>query len=143
MMDSAQAAAVANLRKWLPTDRIHLVGEHLAHVVIRVVHAAQAVHVDVRLPEPQLADRAEVGPDGKWQLAPAFDVTWAYGGPWTRTHQMRAGGKDDGFTRADLVEIGERFDVARGGSEIIDAGPAPTGAPSTPTPGWRAQRDCG
>jgi hypothetical protein len=31
------------------------------------------------------------------------------------------GGREDGFTRADLVEIGERFDVARGGGEIIDA----------------------
>jgi serine/threonine-protein kinase HipA len=59
--------------------------------------------------------------DGRWRLSPAFDVIWAYGGRWARTHQMTAGGKDDGFTRDDLMRIAEQFDVPHKGREIIDA----------------------
>jgi serine/threonine-protein kinase HipA len=60
-------------------------------------------------------------PDGRWRLSPAFDVIWACGGRWAKSHQMTAGGKDDRFTRDDLIGIAERFDVARNGLEIIDA----------------------
>ncbi len=57
---------------------------------------------------------------GTWSLAPAFDVTWAYGDGWTKTHQMTANGKDDAFTRDDLLAIGREFDVPHGGARIID-----------------------
>jgi serine/threonine-protein kinase HipA len=67
-------------------------------------------------------------PDGKWRLAPAFDVTFAYGGAWAMTHQMTAGGKDDHFTRAELLAIGSAFDVARDGAEIIEQVAASLGA---------------
>jgi hypothetical protein len=33
---------------------------------------------------------------------------------------MSANGKFIGFTKKDLLEVGERFDVARGGREIIE-----------------------
>jgi serine/threonine-protein kinase HipA len=62
-----------------------------------------------------------MGRDGRWRLSPAFDVIWACGGRWAKTHQMTAGGKDDHFTRDDLIGIAERFDVAHKGIEIIDA----------------------
>ncbi|MGH7719000.1 MAG: type II toxin-antitoxin system HipA family toxin [Gemmatimonadaceae bacterium] len=58
-------------------------------------------------------------PDGRWRLAPAFDVTWSYGGRWTSTHQMTAGGKDDNLTREDLLAIGATFDVANNGADIL------------------------
>lgn len=61
-----------------------------------------------------------MGPGGQWRLAPAFDMTWAYGGKWAQTHQMTARGKDDGFTRQDLLAVGREFDVPRDGAEIID-----------------------
>ncbi|HEX5439049.1 MAG TPA: type II toxin-antitoxin system HipA family toxin [Gemmatimonadaceae bacterium] len=61
-----------------------------------------------------------MGPDGKWRLAPAFDVTWAYGGKWSLTHQMTAGGKDDDFTRADLLAVGSAFDVPGDGADILN-----------------------
>ena len=61
-----------------------------------------------------------MGQDGKWRLAPAYDLSWAMGGRWTVTHQMTAGGKDDDFTRSDLLKIGAAFDVERDGAEIID-----------------------
>ncbi|HEY3287746.1 MAG TPA: type II toxin-antitoxin system HipA family toxin [Gemmatimonadaceae bacterium] len=56
---------------------------------------------------------------GTWRLAPAFDVTWAVGSNWTRTHQMRANGKVEDFSRDDLLTIGGQFDVRRDGADII------------------------
>ena len=52
-------------------------------------------------------------PDGTWELAPAYDVTFAYNpaGAWTSRHQMTVAGKDDGITRADLEQLGDRFAV--------------------------------
>ena len=46
---------------------------------------------------------------GGWRLSPAYDVAYAYNprGPWTRAHQMSAGGKRDGFERADLERFAE------------------------------------
>lgn len=61
-----------------------------------------------------------MAPDGKWRLAPAFDVTWAYGGTWSRTHQMTARGRDDDFTRDDLLAVGRMFDVHAGGARVLD-----------------------
>jgi serine/threonine-protein kinase HipA len=51
-----------------------------------------------------LMDRA-----GRWRLAPAFDVSWAYNpsGAWTNQHQMSLGGKRDAFTLDDLVAGGQ------------------------------------
>jgi serine/threonine-protein kinase HipA len=61
-----------------------------------------------------------MAPDGKWRLAPAFDVTWAYGGTWSTTHQMTARGKDDDFTREDLLAVGRAFDVSANGAHVLD-----------------------
>lgn len=60
-------------------------------------------------------------PTGKWRLAPAFDLIYAVGGRWARTHQMTVRGKDDDFTREDLVAVAREFDVARNGTAIIEA----------------------
>ena len=63
-----------------------------------------------------LMDRA-----GRWSLAPAFDVTWAYnpGGAWTGTHQMTINGKRDGFTMADLRACARVGLMKRGRAEAI------------------------
>jgi len=41
---------------------------------------------------------------GRWTLAPAYDVTFAYNpaGQWTARHQMSLNGRRDGFTREDF-----------------------------------------
>ena len=57
--------------------------------------------------------------EGKWHLSPAYDLTFAKGNAWTRTHQMTLNGKDDGFVRADLVDVGRTMDMPRGGADII------------------------
>jgi len=52
---------------------------------------------------------------GKWALSPAFDVTYSHNpaGRWTNKHQMSAAGKRDGFTRADLIGIGESISLPK------------------------------
>ncbi|MBQ9068777.1 MAG: type II toxin-antitoxin system HipA family toxin [Eggerthellaceae bacterium] len=42
---------------------------------------------------------------GRWSLAPAFDMTYAYkpGGAWTGSHQMRVNGKRDDISHDDLL----------------------------------------
>ena len=53
--------------------------------------------------------------DGKWRLSPAFDVTYSHNpaGHWTNQHQMSINGKRDGFTRADLLTVGESIGIPR------------------------------
>lgn len=50
---------------------------------------------------------------GRWSLAPAFDVVYAYnpGGPWTSQHQMSLAGKTDGFTMDDFLAFGRYADI--------------------------------
>jgi serine/threonine-protein kinase HipA len=45
---------------------------------------------------------------GHWQLAPAFDVTYAWrpSSEWTGRHQMSMNGRRDGFTLADFAAAG-------------------------------------
>lgn len=47
--------------------------------------------------------------EGRWSLAPAFDVTFSYNptGAWTARHQMSLNGKREGFTLEDF-HAGER-----------------------------------
>jgi len=59
-----------------------------------------------------------MGADGAWRLTPAFDVTYANGQGWTRTHQMRIDGKTDGVTHADLETVGARFSI-RDAADVI------------------------
>ena len=58
---------------------------------------------------------------GRWSLAPAFDMTWAYNpqGPWTSRHQMSINGKRDDFDRVDLLAVADAFGVG-GAGDIID-----------------------
>ncbi len=58
---------------------------------------------------------------GRWALAPAFDVTYAYnpGGAWTGTHQMTINGKRDGFAMSDLRACARVGLMKRGRAEAI------------------------
>jgi serine/threonine-protein kinase HipA len=53
---------------------------------------------------------------GTWELAPAYDVTWAYNasGPWTSRHQMSVNGKRNGFTIADFDAVARVASLSRG-----------------------------
>ena len=58
---------------------------------------------------------------GRWSLAPAFDVTYSYNpsGAWTSTHQMTLNGKRDGFTLEDLRTCARSALMKRGRAETI------------------------
>lgn len=49
--------------------------------------------------------------EGEWSLTPAYDLTFAKGGTWTATHQMRVAGKRSGITHGDLVGVGREFGI--------------------------------
>lgn len=53
----------------------------------------------------------QLHPSGEWKLAPAYDLTFARGSGFTREHQMRFRDKTTGFSRADLVAVGEDFRI--------------------------------
>ena len=56
---------------------------------------------------------------GAWRLAPAYDLTYAKGTGFTRTHQMTLNGKVGGFTREDLLTLGGAMGIRRDGADII------------------------
>ena len=64
--------------------------------------------------------------DGKWRLAPAFDVIWSYNpqGEWTNRHQMSINGKQDGFVRQDFIDVAKRFHIKKPLNILADVGAA-------------------
>jgi serine/threonine-protein kinase HipA len=61
-----------------------------------------------------------MSPDGKWHLAPAYDLTFASGAGFTRHHQLTLAGKRDNFTRADLLAVGDVFGLRSRGAPLLD-----------------------
>lgn len=57
---------------------------------------------------------------GRWRLSPAYDLTYAKGAGFTRKHQMTLGGKQDSFSREDLLRLGEQFGIREDGASVID-----------------------
>lgn len=58
---------------------------------------------------------------GRWALAPAFDVTYSYNpdGAWTAAHQMTMNGKRDHFTVDDFKNCAKKALLKRGLAEDI------------------------
>ncbi|MCB1931210.1 MAG: type II toxin-antitoxin system HipA family toxin [Candidatus Accumulibacter sp.] len=58
---------------------------------------------------------------GRWSLAPAFDVTYSYNpsGAWTSAHQMTLNGKRDGFTLEDFETCARSALMKRGRAGTI------------------------
>ena len=50
---------------------------------------------------------------GAWELAPAYDVTFAHSpnSKWTHQHLMSVNGKFKDFTEGDLLEVADRFGI--------------------------------
>jgi serine/threonine-protein kinase HipA len=57
-----------------------------------------------------------MGRDGRWRLAPAYDLTFAHqpGNRWLAAHQMTVAGKRDDFTLADLDGAAKAAGLKRG-----------------------------
>ena len=62
-----------------------------------------------------------MGEDGKWRLAPAYDMGYAYNpdGGWTATHQMSINGKYENLSRHDLMEFASHNNIKEAAS-IVD-----------------------
>lgn len=58
-----------------------------------------------------------------WELAPAYDVTFAHNaeGEWTNQHLMSVNGKFKDFTEADLLAEADRFGIGTAGEVIEQA----------------------
>ncbi|HKY22073.1 MAG TPA: type II toxin-antitoxin system HipA family toxin [Vicinamibacterales bacterium] len=63
---------------------------------------------------------------GAWELAPAYDVTYAYNpkGEWTYQHLMSVNGKFAGITRDDLMVVADRFGVGTAPKVLEEVGEA-------------------
>jgi len=50
---------------------------------------------------------------GKWSLAPAYDLCYAYSPSekWTNQHQLSLNGKRDNFTMQDLLQVAEKQNI--------------------------------
>lgn len=57
---------------------------------------------------------------GSWALAPAYDLTYAKGHGFTRTHQLTLAGKSGDFTRDDLLQMGRAMGINAGGAHVIE-----------------------
>ena len=57
---------------------------------------------------------------GKWGLAPAYDLCYAYSptGKWTNKHQLSLNGKRARFTLQDLLQFAEKQDI-KNAKEIV------------------------
>ncbi|MDT8387854.1 MAG: type II toxin-antitoxin system HipA family toxin [Thiogranum sp.] len=67
-----------------------------------------------------------MGKDGKWKLAPAYDVTYSHNpsGKWTNQHQMSVNGKRDHFSKEELIHTGKSISISRPEeiiAEVIEA----------------------
>lgn len=63
---------------------------------------------------------------GRWELAPAYDVTYAFNpaGEWTWQHLMAVNGKFAGITQADLLTVADRFGIGTAPKVIKEVGGA-------------------
>lgn len=57
---------------------------------------------------------------GDWQLAPAYDLTYAHAknNPWLAQHFLAVNGKYKDITRSDLLRLAERFSVSEPDARI-------------------------
>jgi len=57
--------------------------------------------------------------NGKWDLAPAYDLCHAEGSDFTKNHQLSLNGKTNGFDRSDLKSLAEYAGLTRGKEKYI------------------------
>jgi len=58
--------------------------------------------------------------NGKWSLAPAYDVTFAYDpkNKWMRSHQMSINGKFDDLNRNDILSLAKNMNIKKANQKI-------------------------
>jgi serine/threonine-protein kinase HipA len=58
--------------------------------------------------------------NGKWSLAPAYDVTFAYDpkNKWMKSHQMSINGKYDDINRNDVLSLAKNMNIKKANQKI-------------------------
>ena len=53
--------------------------------------------------------------DGKWKLAPAYDITYAFDpkNVWMKAHQLSANGKNDKIKKADILSVAKNISIKK------------------------------
>jgi len=62
--------------------------------------------------------------NGEWSLSPSFDMTYSYdpSGKWTKVHQIKLNGKQDNFTKKDIITFGKYCNLSEKQSlEILNS----------------------
>jgi serine/threonine-protein kinase HipA len=110
-MDFKQRSTHAYAQLFMTVARLGLGDDALEQVFRRMVFNVMARNCDDHT--KNFAFRLKQG--GRWELAPAYDVTHAYNpkGEWTYQHLMSVNGKFDGITRQDALNEADRFGVRR------------------------------
>ncbi len=102
---------------WIDTIRAVGLGQEAVNEAFRrMVFAVATVNFDDHVKNHGLL----MNPEGRWRLAPAYDVTFAENDAWTRQHQMSVNGRFRDITRRDLLKVGEAFDVPGDGRDVIE-----------------------
>jgi serine/threonine-protein kinase HipA len=116
-LDFNQPGASSYEQAFLASRRLGLGTQAIEQMFRRMVFNVVARNQDDHVKNiAYLMDRA-----GRWELAPAFDMTYAYrpGSPWTDRHQMTLNGKRDGFTLEDFRACARAATLARGAPSRI------------------------
>jgi serine/threonine-protein kinase HipA len=94
---------------FMTIDRLHLGHEARRQAYLRMVFNVAAANCDDHTKNFSFL----LPKDGSWRLSPAYDITHAYAptSQWTRQHLMSVNGRSVGITRADLLEVADRFQV--------------------------------
>ena len=117
-LDYKQRATHAYEQYFLLISELRLGDEALAQAFRRMAFNVMARNCDDHT--KNFAFRLKQG--GQWELAPAYDVTHAHNpkSEWVSQHLMSVNGKFDDISRADLLNVADRFGVGRAGSLLAE-----------------------
>jgi len=135
-LDFRQKATHDASQLFLVIGRLELGYEALEEAFRRIACNAMAANCDDHTKNTSFLLRE----GGRWELAPAYDVTHAYNptGDWTHQHLMSVNGKFAGVTREDLLFVAERFGIGTA-PRVIDR----TAAAVAGWPGFAEQAGLG
>ena len=121
-LDYRQRATHDVSQLFLTIDRLGLGYAALEEAFRRVAFNVMAANCDDHTKNISFLLREE----GKWELAPAYDVTYAYNpnGDWTYQHQMSVNGKFADISRDDLMVAAERSAIGTARQVLREVGEA-------------------
>ena len=110
-VDYKQRATHAYAQLFMAVARLGLGDEAIGQTFRRMAFNVMARNCDDHT--KNFAFRLKQG--GSWELAPAYDVTYAHNpkGQWTYQHLLSVNGRFSGITRTDLLLEADRFGVRR------------------------------